>query len=108
MLPCLSSIVEDPVEKQLLFAGTEYGLYFSINGGGKWIKLSSGLPTIAVRDIKIQKREDDLVIATFGRGFYIMDDFSLLRKITDKTLKEDNILFPVKDAYIYSQTSKKY
>ncbi len=102
------SVVEDPVEKQLLFAGTEFGLYFSINGGGKWIKLSSGLPTIAVRDIKIQKREDDLVIATFGRGFYILDDFSLLRKITNKTLKKDNILFPVKDAYIYSQTSKKY
>ncbi len=102
------SIVEDPVEKQLLFVGTEFGLYFSINGGGKWIKLSSGLPTIAVRDIKIQKREDDLVIATFGRGFYILDDFSLLRKITDKTLKENNILFPVKDAYIYSLTSKKY
>ncbi len=102
------SIVEDPAEKQLLFVGTEFGLYFSNNGGGRWIKLSTGLPTIAVRDIKIQKREDDLVIATFGRGFYILDDFSLLRKITDKTLKEDNILFPVKDAYIYSQTSKKY
>jgi len=102
------SIVEDPVEKQLLFVGTEFGLYFSNNGGGKWIKLSNGLPTVAVRDIKIQKREDDLVIATFGRGFYILDDFSLLRKITNKILKEDNILFPVKDAYIYSQTSKKY
>ncbi len=102
------SIVEDPVEKQLLFVGTEFGLYFSNNGGGRWIKLSSGLPTIAVRDIKIQKREDDLVIATFGRGFYILDDFSLLRKITEKTLKKDNILFPVKDAYIYSLTSKKY
>ncbi|NPA68377.1 MAG: glycosyl hydrolase [Chlorobi bacterium] len=102
------SIVEDPEEKQLLFAGTEFGLYFSVNGGGKWIKLSGGLPTTAVRDIKIQKREDDLVIATFGRGFYILDDFSLLRKITPKTLKKDNILFPVKDAYIYTQTSKKY
>ncbi len=102
------SIVEDPVEKQLLFVGTEFGLYFSNNGGGRWIKFSSGLPTIAVRDIKIQKREDDLVVATFGRGFYILDDFSLLRKITDKTLKKDNILFPVKDAFIYSQTSKKY
>ena len=102
------SIVEDPEEAQLLFAGTEFGLYFSINGGGKWIKLSSGLPTTAVRDIKIQKREDDLVIATFGRGFYILDDFSILRKISNKTLKEENILFPVKDAYLYSQTSKKY
>ncbi|NOZ35792.1 MAG: glycosyl hydrolase [Chlorobi bacterium] len=102
------SLTEDPIEKQLLFAGTEFGLYYSNNGGGKWIKLSSGLPTIAVRDMKIQKREDDLVIATFGRGFYILDDFSLLRKINDKTLKKDNILFPVKDAFIYSQTSKKY
>lgn len=102
------SIVEDYKEKQLLFCGTEFGVYYSINGGGKWIKLSSGIPTIAVRDIKIQKNEDDLVLATFGRGFYILDDISLLRKITEKTLKKDNILFPVKDAYIYSQTSKKY
>ncbi len=102
------TIVEDPVEPQLLFAGTEFGIFFSINGGGNWIQLKSGLPTIAVRDIKIQKDEDDLVLATFGRGFYILDDYSLLRKISDKTLSEDHILFPVKDAYIYSQTSKKY
>ncbi|MCF6365201.1 MAG: hypothetical protein L3J35_03270 [Bacteroidales bacterium] len=102
------SIIEDPVEPQLLFAGTEFGIYFSVNGGGKWIQLKSGIPTIAIRDMKIQKDEDDLVLATFGRGFYILDDFSLLRKITDKTLKKDNILFPVKDGLIYSQTSKKY
>ncbi len=102
------SIFEDYKEKQLLFVGTEFGIYFSINGGGKWIQLKSGIPTTAVRDIKIQKSEDDLVLATFGRGFYILDDFSLLRKITNKTLKEENILFPVKDAYIYSQSSKKY
>ncbi len=102
------SIVEDHLEKQLLFVGTEFGVFFSNTGGGKWIELKSGIPTIAVRDIKIKKGEDDLVLATFGRGFYILDDFSLLRKITDKTLKQENILFPVKDTYIYSRTSKKY
>ncbi len=101
-------IVEDYIEQQLLFVGTEFGVYYSINGGGNWVKLNSGIPVIAVHDIKIQKNEDDLVVGTFGRGIYILDDYALLRKITTKSLKEDNILFPVKDAYIYSQTSKKY
>ena len=59
----------------LLFAGTEFGLYFTQNGGGTWIQLKGGLPTIAVRDLWIQKRRDDLVVATFGRGFYILDDY---------------------------------
>jgi photosystem II stability/assembly factor-like uncharacterized protein len=102
------SIAEDPVEPQLLFAGTEFGFYFSINGGGKWIELSHGLPTTAVRDIKIHKNEDDIVIATFGRGFYVLDDYSLIRKISEKSLKNDHILYPVKDAWLYSQSSKKY
>ena len=62
-------IVQDHVDKNLMFLGTEYGIYVSVNGGNKWVKFSSGLPTISIRDLAIQKRENDLVAATFGRGF---------------------------------------
>jgi len=63
------AIAEDWVSPNLLFVGTEFGLYFTLDGGGKWIRLKGGLPTIAVRDLAIQKLENDLVAATFGRGF---------------------------------------
>ena len=65
----------------MLFVGTEYGFYFSIDGGEAWTKLSSGMPTIAVRDMAIQEQKNDLVLATFGRGFYIMDDYIPLREL---------------------------
>jgi photosystem II stability/assembly factor-like uncharacterized protein len=70
------AIAEDHVDANLLFAGTEFGVFFSVNGGKTWTQLKSGLPTIAIRDIEIQKRENDLVLASFGRGFYILDDYS--------------------------------
>ena len=78
------SIAEDFVNPKLLFAGTEYGLYFSIDGGDKWTRLRGGLPTIEVRDMVIQKRESDLVLATFGRGFYVLDDYSPLRTVDQR------------------------
>lgn len=74
------TIYQDHIAPDLLFAGTEYGLYFSIDGGGQWIKVKSGIPTIAIRDIELQQRESDLVAASFGRGFYILDDYSFLRE----------------------------
>ena len=70
------TIAEDTVEKDLLFAGTEFGLFFSRDGGKKWVQLKGGMPVIAVRDLAIQKRESDLVVATFGRGFYVLDDLT--------------------------------
>ena len=72
-------VVEDPEKAALLFAGTEFGVFFTVDGGKAWVKLEGGLPTIAVRDLAIQKRENDLVIATFGRGFYVLDDYTPLR-----------------------------
>ena len=99
------SIAEDFVNPKLLFAGTEYGLYFSIDGGEKWTRLRGGLPTIEIRDMVIQKRESDLVLATFGRGFYVLDDYSPLRTATPETLKEEAVLFPVKNAIEYVQAS---
>ena len=95
------AIAEDPVNPQLLFAGTEFGLFFSIDGGGHWTQLKGGMPTIAVRDIVIQKRENDLVIATFGRGFYVLDDITPLRSLNAQALQQSSAVFPVRDALMY-------
>jgi len=95
------SIAEDHADKDLLFVGTEFGCYFSSTGGAKWYQLKSGLPTIAVRDIEIQRRENDLVIATFGRGFYVMDDYTPLRHIKKEDLDKEAMICPVKDALMY-------
>lgn len=96
-------IAEDHVNANLLFAGTEFGLFFTVDGGQKWIQLRGGLPTIQVRDIVIQRRENDLLLGTFGRGIYILDNYTSLRSITPEMLKSD-ALFPVKDALMYIQS----
>jgi len=96
-------IAEDQVNPNLLFAGTEFGLFFTVDGGQKWIQMRGGLPTIQVRDIAIQRRENDLVLGTFGRGFYILDNYTPLRAVTPEMLKQDAALFPVKDALMYIQ-----
>ena len=102
------SIQQDFKDPDLLFAGTEFGCFFSPDGGKKWIQLKSGIPTIPVRDMVIQKRENDLVLATFGRGFYILDDYSPLRMITKENIDKDVLLFPVKDALMYIPSDGKY
>lgn len=94
------AIAEDPVNPQLLFVGTEFGLFFSLDGGGHWTQLKGGMPTIAVRDLAIQKSEGDLVAATFGRGFYVLDDLSPLRNVNAQSLQQGS-LFPVRDALMY-------
>jgi photosystem II stability/assembly factor-like uncharacterized protein len=101
------TITQDHVNKDLLFAGTEFSAYFSLNGGEKWHKLSKGLPTIAVMDIAIQERENDLVIATFGRGFYVIDDYSPLRNLTEELINSSSRLFKVHDALQYVQTRSR-
>lgn len=95
------SVAEDHVDPNLLFAGTEFGLFFTNTGGQSWTQLKAGLPTIAVRDIEIQRRENDLVLATFGRGFYVLDDYSLLRNLKKEDLNKPAILFPVKESLMY-------
>ncbi len=102
------SIQQDHVHPDLLFAGTEFGVYFTINGGKSWTKLGSGLPTISVRDIEIQERENDLVLATFGRGFYILDDYSALRNLTNEVLEKEAHIFPVEEAKMYMLRRGKY
>jgi hypothetical protein len=98
------SIVQDHVNGNLLFAGTEFGLFVSVDGGSRWTQLKGGIPSIQVRDLTIQKRENDLVMATFGRGFYILDDYSPLREITPQTLADAPRLFPLRDAYLFNMT----
>ena len=96
-------IVQDHVNKNLLFLGTEYGVYISLNQGKSWNKFSNGLPTIPVRDLAIQKRENDLVLATFGRSFYVLDDYSALREISQESIKQDAMLFAPRKALQYNQ-----
>jgi photosystem II stability/assembly factor-like uncharacterized protein len=95
------AFVEDPVNPKLLFAGTEFGAFFTIDGGQHWVRLKGGLPTTAVRDMVLQTREGDLVIATFGRGFYVLDDISPLRQIKPESVEQAAALFPVKDSLLY-------
>jgi photosystem II stability/assembly factor-like uncharacterized protein len=96
------AFAEDAVNPNLLFAGTEFGAFFTVDGGLHWVQLKGGLPTISVRDMVLQAREGDLVIATFGRGFYVLDDVSALRQIKAETLEQQAAaLFPVKDALLY-------
>ena len=104
------TIEQDPEVPGLLFVGTEFGFYFSVDGGAAWTKLTSGLPTISVRDMAIQERENDLVLATFGRGFYILDDYTPLRELAknEAILEQEGHIFPVEDAVMYVQTGGKY
>ncbi|HKI78162.1 MAG TPA: hypothetical protein VKA26_06450 [Ignavibacteriaceae bacterium] len=95
------TILEDPVDKNLLFLGSEFGLYFSIDGGNAWNKWTAGLPTVPVMALAFQERENDLIIGTHGRAVYILDDVSALRNLNEKILKEKTHLFTVGEAYEY-------
>lgn len=99
-------LVQDHVKSGLLFLGTEFGIYFSINGGDRWTKLTGGVPTISFRDLAIQRRENDLVGASFGRSFYVLDDYAPLREVSDEQLQEEATLFPTRKAWWYIPRSK--
>ncbi len=102
-------IVQDHIDPNLLFIATEFGIYFTANGGGHWTQLNSGLPTISFRDITIQRRENDLVAASFGRGFYVLDDISALRSFNENTIGDKKAkILTAKDAYWYSETEEIY
>jgi photosystem II stability/assembly factor-like uncharacterized protein len=94
------AFAEDHVNPNLLFVGTEFGLFFTVDGGNKWVRLRNNLPTIPVRDLAIQERENDLVLATFGRGFYVLDDYSPLRTLTADIFQKDGHIFAAKPAII--------
>ncbi len=95
------AFAEDSVASGMLFVGTEFGAFFTLDRGANWNQLKGGLPTIQVRDLAIQERENDLVLATFGRGFYILDDYRALRNASQDTLSKEATLFPVRDAWMF-------
>ncbi len=83
------TIREDPVNQNLLFAGTEFGLFVTFDKGGAWQKVKSGLPTTPVFDLQIHPRDHDLILATHGRSFWILDDISALENMTPENLSAD-------------------
>jgi hypothetical protein len=87
------TLVQDPVNRNLLFAGTEFGLSFTVDGGQHWARIRGGMPVTAIRDLEIQARESDLVAASFGRGFFVLDDFAALRGLTPQVLSQEGALF---------------
>lgn len=97
------AIKQDHQEANLLFIGAEDGMYFSYNKGTNWVKLK-GAPTIPFRDLTTHTRDHDLVGATFGRGFYILDDYSPLRALSKAVADQENTLFAVRDAWWYVPT----
>jgi photosystem II stability/assembly factor-like uncharacterized protein len=101
----LWSIVEDDVNQNLLFIGTEFGLFCTVDGGQHWFQLKGGVPTIPFRDLAIQYRESDLVAATFGRGFYVLDDYTALRFLNSETFAQEGSLFPPREAWVYTELS---
>ena len=101
-------VIQDHVEGNLLFAGTEFGVFTSVDGGQNWLQLKGGMPVAQARDMTVQKREGDLVVATFGRGFYVLDDYSPLRELASagdaSAADAPAHLFALRDAYSFSQT----
>ena len=95
-------IVQDHINPDLLFIGTEFGIYFTINRGDSWKQLKDGLPTISFRDLVIQREHEDLVAARFGRSFYVLDNYAFLRELSDDVMQEDAVLFKPRDTYLYS------
>jgi photosystem II stability/assembly factor-like uncharacterized protein len=102
----LWSIVQDSVNPDLLFVGAEFGVFYTTDGGANWTQLKEGIPTIQARDIAIHAREKDLVVATFGRGIFILDDYTPLREMTAQALAGDARLFALRDAYQFNELTQ--
>lgn len=102
------SIVQDPVEANLLWLGTDFGLYFSIDGGNNWNKWMNGFPSVSTRDLKIHPREHDLIVGTFGRAAWVLDDIRPFREIArtnGRVLEQDFKVFDAPDAYLANYRS---
>ncbi|MEM1120986.1 MAG: glycosyl hydrolase, partial [Bacteroidota bacterium] len=99
------SLEEDHVDKNLIFCGTEFGVFFSPDAGKNWKQLKAGMPTIAIRDLTIQKRENDLVLGSFGRGFFVLDDYSALRSVESTNMDTSAQIFAIRDALMFEKAS---
>ena len=100
------AVNQDHINGDLIFAGTEFGLFFTVDAGAHWTQLRGGLPTAQIRDMDIQKRESDLALGTFGRSFYVLDDYSPLRGVTAQAMTEEARLFPLRHAYQFPMKSQ--
>jgi photosystem II stability/assembly factor-like uncharacterized protein len=96
------ALEQDHLNPDLLFAGTEFGLFFTVDGGEHWVKLQGNMPAAQVRDLQLQRREDDVVMGTFGNGFWVLDDYSPLREVSAEALAEDARLFPLRHVYQFT------
>ncbi len=99
------TIEQDHVNANLLFCGTEFGCFFTLNGGEKWIQFKSGLPTIAIREIEIQREENDLVLGSFGRGIFVLDNYAPMRELSQEMIDQTAKLFPIKKGEMYIQSA---
>lgn len=100
----VNCFTEDHKNKQLMFVGSDFGLFVSVNAGKHWQAFKSGLPPTTIKEIAIQERENDLVLATFGRGFYVLDDYSLLQTFdaqSERINQSPISILPIKDALVY-------
>jgi len=95
------SVEQDPVDKDLLFLGTEFGLWASFDGGERWVKWTHGVPTVSVMDLVIHPRDLDLVIGTHGRAVYVLDDITPLREVSAETLAKPVHLYSSGPALLY-------
>ena len=100
------SVVQDHAAGDLLFVGTEFGVYFTVDGGDHWTELRGGIPKIQARDLHIQRQWNDLVVGTFGRGVYILDDYSALRHVNEERLSGPAWLFPLRPAPVFAELNQ--
>jgi len=100
-------IQEDHVNPDILFIGTEWGVWVTLDGGKKWQQIKNGIPPIQVKDMAIQRRENDLVVATFGRGFYVLEDYSYLRDLSQELENSKAHIFSIKDGLLYYPSSNQ-
>lgn len=99
------TIEQDHVNANLLFCGTEFGCFFTLDGGTKWIQFKSGLPTIAIREIEIQREENDLVLGSFGRGIFVLDNYAPMRELSQEMIDQPAKLFPIKKGQMFIQSA---
>lgn len=100
-------IREDVKNKNLLFVGTEFGIFASLDGGASWFSLMNGLPTVAVHDIAIHPRDNDLIIGTHGRGIWILDDISFLQETRAEILSAPVHIFSIRPTFTYLMSSRR-
>jgi hypothetical protein len=92
------AVVQDPQEPNLAFLGTEYGLWISIDAGNSWVQFKNGFPSVSTMDLKIQERESALIVGTFGRAIWVLDDLLSLREVAGKRLKPGLTALPMNEA----------